>query len=349
MGWVFRSAYESFDQYREMWDEINRTQGNHILLDSIFVRPLIRYFASQEALLGISEDPRNPGMVLVDKIKKGLWQTFQPSQSPLGLILFGNKDNVLGQIRALMHSLPGYALGFAVLQQDPDVSVFRDLNRSQMIEILEYTKTARVTLTGTFEDYWKRRGRDLVDNLARRCRHLTSKGIQFELVVDRHPGRVAECIQEYGTLEGIGWKSRQGTAVTADNRQGLFYREMLEDFCRDGEGVMYRLLFDGKTVASQLGLERDGMLILLKMAFDENFKDFSPGFLIQRMIFKTLFSEGKINVVEFYGPVRDGWTTKWTDEIRRMYHVNFYRHGWVVVARRFLKACSRLLRSEAKE
>ena len=92
--------------------------------------------------------------------------------------------------------------------------------------------------------------------------------------------------------------------------RGNFTSEILQRFCAQGEGVIYRLLFNGKTVASQLGIQRNGMLILLKMAYDENFKEFSPGFLLQREIIRSNFSQRTVKVIEFYGRVRDGWTFK---------------------------------------
>ena len=348
MGWVFESAYKTFDQYREMWDGLNRSQGDHLLLDSMFVGPLVRYFGSTETLLGISNDHKNPGMVLVDSVRKGFWQTFQPSQGPLGLILLGNRSEVVGQIEELIRSLPRYALGFGVLQQDPDFTAFGSLNPSKKIEILDYIKTPRLTLRGTFEDYWKSCGRNLVHNLSRQRRRLAEQGVQLELFVDRDPNDVGKGIGEYGRLEGSGWKARGRTAVTANNRQGLFYQDMLENFCSRGEGIIYRLMMNGKTVASDLCLERDGTMVVLRTTYDESIEGLSLGLLLHQEIFKALFSEGKIKVVEFYGRVRD-WHTKWTNELRTMYHINFYRHRWVAVARRFIKESSRLLRSGGEQ
>ncbi len=336
MGWVFRNAHEVFDQYREMWDEINRAQWNHILLDSLFVGPLIRFFASQDTLFGISNDRKNPGMVLVDQNKWGFWQTFQPSQEPLGLILLGNRDDPGGQVFGLFQSLPRYALGFSVTQQDPDCTAFRNVDQYRRVEVVEYIKTVRLTVRGTFEEYWKKRGRNLLHNLSRQRRRLAEQRVSLELVANRDPGRVAECIREYGRLEETGWKASQGTAVTADNTQGMFYREILENFCRQGEGVIYQLLMNGKVVASDLCLQRNQMMVILKTAYDESIEGISLGLLLHQEVFRTVFSEGRVKVVEFYGRVRD-WHTKWTDEIRTMYHLNFYRYGWIRVARRLVK------------
>ena len=170
----------------------------------------------------------------------------------------------------------------------------------------------------------------------------------LELVTDRSAEAVAGAIHEYGLLESTGWKGEEGSAVAADNVQGRFYREMLEDFCSRGEAVIYRLRLNGKTVASDLCLERDGTLVILKTAYDESVQGLSLGLLLHQEIFQSVFDEGKIRVIEFYGRLRD-WHTKWTNEIRTMYHINFYRAGWVAKARTFLKASTDLWTRSLRE
>jgi hypothetical protein len=45
---------------------------------------------------------------------------------------------------------------------------------------------------------------------------------------------------------------------------------------------------------------------------------------------RRLFEDGRIRRIEFYGRVME-WHTRWTDEVRTMYHLNHYR--WPVLAR----------------
>lgn len=336
MRWVFRPAREHFSEYRRVWDEVNRAWGNHVLLDSAFVEPLVRHFASSDTLIGITKGS-SPALALVSHGQMGLWHTFQPAQGPLGLILLNPANGAIEQIYSLMRSLPGYALGLGVQQQDSEYTAFRGLGSSPRIEILEYIKTARVSVVGSFDEYWQKRERDLIENIARRRRRLAQQGIEVCMDVNRSPCKVAECIGDYGRMETAGWKGQRGTAVTLDNTQGMFYREILERFCEAGEGVIFSLRFNEATVASQLCLERGGMLVSLKIAYDEAYRNHSPGFLLQEEIIRHLYSEGKVRAFEFYGRVREGWTTKWTREIRPMYHVNFHRHRWVASARRLVK------------
>jgi hypothetical protein len=288
-------------------------------------------------LLAVRENAQELGMALIEPGKVGFWQTFQPGQSPLGAILLGGNGHDPAQpIRELIRDLPGFALGFSVTQQDPDFTCFANLNGSLPVETLDYIQTPRLTIHGKYEEYWKQRSKNLTHNLSRQRRRLKEQGSMLELVTDRSADAVAGAIQEYGLLESSGWKGEEGSAVSADNVQGRFYREMLEDFCGRGEAVVYRLRLNGKTVACDLCLERDGTLVILKTAYDESVQGLSLGLLLHQDIFQSVFDGEKIRVIEFYGQVRD-WHTKWTSEVRTMYHINFYRSAWVPKARKILK------------
>jgi hypothetical protein len=342
MGWHFEKARDGFHRYREKWDEINKRCGNHILLDSGFVGSLIRHFASDETLLGFSDDDSKPGMLILDKLRSAFWQTFQPSQSPLGLILLGNRDDAEVKTAELIRSIPGYCVEFSITQQDPDYTVFGNLKNARLAESVDYITTSRITIAGTFEDYWKSTGRYFVDDLRRQSRRLEEQGIRMDFVAQRDPDRVAECIRDYARLEGGGWKGKERTAVTPEGKQGLFYREVLEKFCGKGEAVIYQLLFDRRVVASDLCLERDGMLVVLKIAYDENLQGISPGKFLHREILKLLFEEGKTRMLEWYGRVHE-WQRKLGSVPRTMFHLNFYRNEWVPVARHLIKATRRML------
>jgi len=341
MGWMIEPAIEAFPKYARQWDKLNQLQGGHVLLDSEFVGALVGHFGSRETLLAVSTDICRPGMALLTKVKTGYWETFQPSQAPLGLVLLGSRDQMTQQILGLIRSLPGYALQLSILQQDQEFSAFTRTNLSPAVAFQDYITTARVSVAGRFTDYWSGRSKDLQVNVARRRRRLAERKVSVQLVIRDTPEAMGECIREYARLEESGWKGAEGTAVSAEKEQGLFYKEILERFCCRGQGVVYQLLFDGKTVASQLGLRRNGMLVLLKTAYDEASKEYSPGFLLQEEIFRSVFELGETTSIEFYGRVREGWTTKWTNELRMMYHANWYRHAWIATGHWLLRSSSR--------
>ena len=328
MTWKFEPAAQSFEPHRALWDDCNGTRSAHILLDSGFVSPLLKNFANGEVLFGYNAAPSEPGAVLLISRGKGRWETFQPSQAPLGLFLLGNPDANGAALQQLTRKLPGYALELSVLQQDPDYSAVPLAESRPGLERLDYIQTARITMTGDFEQYWKQRGSNLRHNLARRRRRMAEKNLTGELIARRAPGEVADAIREYGRLESAGWKGKDGTAVNLENAQGRFYRDTFEYFCGRGEAVIYQFVVDGKIVASDLCLVRDNMMVVLKTAYDEALNEFSPALMMREDIMKELFAENRVRVIEFYGRVME-WHTRWTEEVRTLYHVNCLRHLWV--------------------
>jgi CelD/BcsL family acetyltransferase involved in cellulose biosynthesis len=335
MTWTFQPAQRSFAAARAEWDELNHKSSNHVLLDSDFVEPLLRHFGDPNVLLA-SRNDGNPGMALLQNNGKGAWQTFQPSQAPIGLIQAGQTDPTGNELLEMTRSLPGYALQLSVLQQDPDYTSFPQPKVAAEVEPLDYIQTARITLSGTFAEYWKSRGTNLRHNLARRRRRMTEQGYKLELVAIRDPHRVAEAIREYGVLESKGWKAREGTAVAEDNAQGRFYREVFERFCARGEAAIYQLRLNGRLAATDLCLNQNGMFVILKTAYDEELNEFSPAFLMREEVMKELYANQAAKQIEFYGRVME-WHTRWSNEIRTLYHLTCYRHSWVKPLGRFVK------------
>src|SRR5262245_26472002 len=149
MGWVFQSAYDAFDKYRDNWDEINNRCGNHILLDSKFVEPLIRYFGNRDVLLSLPNRSSNSVMLLVNKRRTGFWETFQPAQAPVGLVLIGPGEDSVGVVQKIIRDLPGLTLGVSLLQQDSALTNFKNL-RSRQVDVLSYIDTPNLILSDSF-------------------------------------------------------------------------------------------------------------------------------------------------------------------------------------------------------
>jgi hypothetical protein len=181
-----------------------------------------------------------------------------------------------------------------------------------------------VTITGSFEDYWSARGKNLRHNLKRQRKRLEREGLSSRLEILTEPEDVAGAIEDYGRLEGGGWRHELGTAVHPDNAQGQYYRSMLESFCRAHRGLIYRYWYGDRVVASDLCVHLDGTLVVLKTARDEEQKVTSPALLMRQEAMEAIFDSGLFRVVEFYGRVMD-WHEKFTREIRTMYHATYDR------------------------
>ena len=312
------------------WSALHARVNGSPLLAAGFVQPLLAQFGDGAAWLASCEhEGRTVAMALLVRRGRGNWATFQPAQAPVGLWLQEPGLGLEALLAALMRALPGMPLVIGVTQCDPALIV-RPAATGRL-RTMDYIDTASITLQGSFDSYWESRGKNLRANLKKQRARLDKDGVVPRLQISRAAHDVAAAVADYGRLESAGWKAGGGTAVGADNAQGRYYRAMLEEFCARDAGCIYRYWFGEQLVAMDLCIEGAGQLIVLKTTYDESVPNsLSPTLLMREAACRALFDEGRLARLEFYGKVME-WHTRWTSEVRTLYHVNFYR--WPLLAR----------------
>ena len=323
MTWKIYPAGD-FECHRRDWQALNEEGTKSPLLDIDFILPLLREFGTGNEVLACHEqEGRIQAMGILTPKRRGTWETFQPSQAPIGLWTCRPGTGFDRALSGLMRRLPGFPLMVGILQQDP-VLVPRPAHHAA-IATIDYIATARIALEGSFDEYWNARGKNLRQNMKKQRNKLEKEGISLHLDLYTAPEDVAKALADYGALESAGWKAKLGTAIHPENAQGRFYRSMLESFCSRGAGRIYRYRYNDKVVAMDLCIQNDDHIVILKTTYDESVNDgTSPAFLLRQEQTKALFDEGRLKGIEFYGKVMD-WHLKWTDDVRHLYHVNAYR------------------------
>lgn len=336
MKWALYPAAR-FDEFADKWSQLNAETLNTPLLATDFVAPLIIEFGSGSELLAICEqDGKTLAMAIIAPRGRGVWDTFQPSQAPIGPWLH-RRDLDLEKLSAtLLKRLPGLPLSLGLTQLDPDL-LSRPVD-SRHLRTLNYIETAKITITGSFDDYWNARGKNLRANMKKQRSKLQKDGVQTRMQVNRAPEDIAAAIVDYGRLESAGWKAAGGTAIHPDNAQGRYYQRMLESFCRRGAARIYRYWFDTQLVAMDLCIEGPDCIIILKTTYDESVSNnLSPTLLMREEACRQLFDEARFKKIEFYGKVME-WHRRWSDEIRTMYHATEYRWPILLEVRNMLSA-----------
>jgi hypothetical protein len=207
--------------------------------------------------------------------------------------------------------------------QDTDFSGVAG-DEAQTIEILPHVTTVGVTIEGTFEDYWHGRSAQLQENIARRLKRAEKEGMRINFQVQSSGSALCTAVAAHGDIESEGWKERAGTAIHRDNIQGRFYTDVLQRFAARGGARAFQLYFGDVLVASQLAIEQNGMMVLLKTAHREAFARHSPGRLLDYMMFRHLFSESQLKRVEYYTDASPE-DMRWATFSRPIVHVNVYR------------------------
>ncbi len=311
------------------WDRLNALHENLPFMSAATLTCALEHFGrGDERLLVARVDERIVAMLVLVRVDRWRWRTFQPSQLPLGALVAEPGVALPALAHSLLRRCPGFALGLSLTEIDP-WQMPREADTPAALHT-DYIETGWIDIDGSFADYWAARGKNLRQNMRKQRTKLADEGIRIETRVLTDPADMDAAIARYGALESAGWKAAGGTAIAPDNAQGRFYRELFEHAAQRGEAVVYECTFDDRTVAMNLCLRRDATLVVLKTTYDESIRNCSPAFLLNQDAVESLFAEGRIRRLEYYGRLME-WHTKWTDNRRTLYHLSAYR--WPVIRR----------------
>ena len=314
------------------WRELNRRHADSPLLDPDFLLPAISRFGSGEERLCLAHDDEGPvAGAIVARARPGVWNTFQPSQAPIGPLVLARPGSAAAALWSLQRSVSRSCLLLGITQQDPDLSP-RPGDGGRW-RTMDYIETSRVTVDGSFDDYWGQRGKNLRQNLRRQRNRLRREETTTRLHLEEDPAAMAEAVRDYAALETRSWKAREGTAVREDDAQGRFYRTVLEGFGRRRAAHVYRYFYGDRLAAMDLCISQGGAIVILKTTYDESIQGTSPAMLMREEAFRQIFAERRFRRIEFYGRVMD-WHRRWTTEMRVMYHLEIARWRWLAAIRR---------------
>ena len=305
------------------WDRLNELRMNLPFMSAAAMGAALAAFGNgSERLFVCRQGARVVAMFLLVAQGRWRWATFQPSQIPLGSWVADPALSVQTLARSLVQGHLRACLALSITQIDPLVEPrTADTSNTQHSD---YVDTAWIDIEGSFADYWAARGKNLRQNLRKQRNKLAAEGVQTRKQLLTTPDQMAPALARYGALESSGWKADEGTSIHPDNAQGRFYTQLFVDAATRGEALIYEYLFDDRTVAMNLGLLRDGVLVVLKTTYDESIKLFSPASLLREEELQDFFADGRVRRIEYYGSVMD-WHSKLTDDKRSLHHLTLYR------------------------
>jgi hypothetical protein len=319
MKWTLTPA-SHFAEHAAQWDALQMANVAAPMLQADFAAALLAECGNGDELLAMCDG----AMAIVRPHGRGSWATFQPAQAPLGMWIERPGLDRAAAMASLLRALPGIGLVLGLTQLDPLLAPAPE-------GALDYIQTARITVAGSFDDYWAGRGKNLRSNLKKQRARLAADGVNLRLQASLDAADMADAVRDFGRLESAGWKAQAGTAVHLDNAQGRFYARMLAAFAARGAATVYRYWFGAQLVAMDLCIRQGDCIVVLKTTYDESVpKTFSPALLMREEAVRALFNQGGTARIEFYGKVME-WHTRWTEEVRTLYHVNLYR--WTVLRR----------------
>jgi len=325
MNWQFFNISEIDSKWDE-WDRLNGLYYNfHPFFDSRFIRPCIKYFGGNSIKLAQLKNSRNEiiGLLLIKKNKLGSWNLFYTPQMQIIPVLL-NKNNASMEIKALIRSLCDYCWRLECTYQDPEFTPLNIIDDGLVLKYYHCT-TTRIDLNNNFEHYWRLRKKNLQKNINRYFNRLKKDNVKISFKKINHVSELVKGLIRYGLLESLGWKGEVGTAIHPSNIQGLFYGEVIRLFGESGQASICELYLNKELAASRICLNNKDINIILKVTYNEKFKQFSPGKLLLFEMIKDEFNKKHYQHIEFYTNASKEQIS-WSSSTRDIYHLEVLRN-----------------------
>ena len=339
MEWVFTKYKTASAETIEVWQELNRNfAAGHPALDNMFLSTLAKYFGSGDELLGLCSDHSGyVAAVIVNPEGRGVWSCFAPGQDCLCSFLISPSGDLESIMSTLLNMLPGNCWLLKMPKLDPMFHSVENLGKLDCAETGYYGTTYTIDLQGDFDNYWSGRSKNLRRSLRKSLESIERSAFNLKLSICRKSECIADSVSLHGLLESSGWKGAAGTAIRSDNVQGAFYKELLLKFSRAGGAVMAQMYIDEQPAASLLCVEKNGMVIVLKIAFEKRYSNFGPGRLLDYLFLQQCNDINKFKSVEMYTKASKS-DLSWATRKREMYDIYLFRS-------RLIKSVVRIARS----
>ena len=131
-------------------------------------------------------------------------------------------------------------------------------------------------------------------------------------------------LQRFLLLEDSGWKGSKGTSVARCPRTARFYAAMTEHLREKGWLEWHFLSTEHQTIAGQLAVRFGRSLVILKIAYNEDYATCAPGNHLFLRTVERAFASGDIDEVNCLTDMP--WHRNWRMKSCPYYDVEMYPH-----------------------
>lgn len=274
---------------------------------SSWIIPQLRHLGAQGLLaLPVFENGAMTGLFALCRQTRrwGLgWPVLATWSTPLtfsGLPLLADQGGQ-GAFAQLLHGMDAAAL---LLQSVPADGPFWDcLSKAAAetgahVHVCETWERAALMPAGSYADWFDGNFERKRRKEYRRLRARLAEAGRLESLAWEPSCELQSWIDGLISLEARGWKGRRGTALASQPAATACLSEALHGLARDGCLRFWRLVLDGRAIASLFAVVHAPQAWLGKIAYDETYAKFSPGVLLILDATESLMNDPSIRLAD---------------------------------------------------
>ncbi len=315
----------AFKNGLEQWGKLHAAHGLPVLTNAVSLKIALAHFGKGDERFAYgSLNGELVSMTVLQSVSKGKYRLFQPEQVPLSFYNGPTTRDIMLDLRALLDSLPIWALALAINVLDERVFSFQSSYLA--CRIVPKFQTAFIDLSETLAEYVASLSPRFLHDLRRRTRKAEAEVGALSFTLARAPGEMPALVDLYGDMESAGWKSQTGTAVVREGYQAKFYSEWLTALAKEGHAAVFSLNIGDKPAAMRLCAFDKSALYILKVSHNESLKVYGPGALHMNQLIQQIYAQDGLlpKRIEYYGKLAES-QKQWMTGSRPIQHATAYR------------------------
>lgn len=177
-----------------------------------------------------------------------------------------------------------------------------------------------VPINCRWDDYFGNRQKRFREQLKSRLKKLEGCG-RVRLEEYRSIGELEKVLEKIFEVASKSWKAKDGTALSSTRQLKEFYTDLAYTAANEGWLDLFVLYLEEEPLVFEYCLKYENKLLLLKTEFNESYRPYGIGNMIQWKLLETIFENGA-EEFEFLGPSAR-WKTHWSEANERR-HVTLY-------------------------
>lgn len=183
-------------------------------------------------------------------------------------------------------------------------------------------RTPVVEIDQSWDDFYRARPRSLkksLNNKLNRFRKDEGFSIEREAITQTDQPIIDELV----AISANSWKASIGNDLKSNSRSLSFLLNLIESFGQSGALSAWIVRHRGTPVAFELHLVCDEVVYPIRADYDEAFKSFSPGSVLEYSALKSLFEQGQCR--QYYTCADDYWyLSNWTHNYRSLCSIELF-------------------------
>ncbi|MEH6552411.1 MAG: GNAT family N-acetyltransferase [Pseudomonadales bacterium] len=141
--------------------------------------------------------------------------------------------------------------------------------------------------------------------------------VVHELIAQQAGESIDVHFTQFLDIEASGWKGVKGTAIRQLNGSNDFYYSLCKTAAEQGQLRWYKLFAGDQLVAMNMAIHRADDLWIVKTAYNENYRSFSPGAIGITKLLHSAVDDVEISKVRMISNY--SWLDRW-HPVREIYH-----------------------------